>query len=295
MIKTAIIGGSGFVGGHLLRAFRRVHPDTIGTSFSRESDGLQPFDIREPNLASLNLPEQGYAAVLIAAANPNVGYCEQNEEASRAVNVRGTLELIRQTVALGMRPIFLSSDYVFDGQVGGHDDDAPTNPSTIYGRQKELVEQELPRLGDNYLIVRLSKIYGVEKGDGTLLDEIASSLAAGKTIRTARDQVFSPTYAQDLASAIMELLSRDVTGRINVCAPRAFCRHELAVDVARAMELDEGVIKRQIEPVSLHDLPGMANRPLNTSMTPSRLARIIELRFTPMENSLRRVAANWAL
>lgn len=293
MMKTAIIGASGFVGRHLLRVFRSVYPDTIGTSFSQTNEGLLPFDIRRPNLASLGLRERGHGAVLIASAKSNIAYCEQNEEASRAVNVRGTLELIRQIAELGMRPIFLSSDYVFDGQVGGYDDDARTNPSTIYGRQKELVEQELPRLVDGYLIVRLSKVYGLEKGDGTLLDEIASSVASGKTIRAARDQVFSPTYVNDVASVLLELLARDITGVINVCAARAFSRYELSIEMARAMGLDDGAINRLIEPVALHCLPGMTGRPLNTSMTPSRLAGMVQTKLTPMEDSLRRVAANW--
>src|SRR6185295_6282774 len=119
------------------------------------------FDIRRPAVQSLRLEENGYRAVLIAAAKPNINFCETEKDAAYAVNVRGTLELIRQLGRTSLQVIFLSSDYVFEGDTGGYADDTETRPTTEYGRQKAYVEREVPSLTDNFLILRLSKIYGV--------------------------------------------------------------------------------------------------------------------------------------
>jgi dTDP-4-dehydrorhamnose reductase len=282
VIKTTIIGGSGFVGRHLFAKYRETYPDTIGTSFSRTGVGLKPFDLRQPNLRELLPAGDNGRAVLIASAKPNVGYCAQHPQESHAVNVQGTLELIHQTVQLGLQPIFLSSDYVFDGRTGAYEDDAPTNPGTEYGRQKQAVENEIPQITDNYLILRLSKIYGTVKGDGTLIDEFASSLIAGKEMRAATDQIFSPTHVDDLVNAIIAIQDKDLTGTINVCAPTAYSRYDIAVTVALAL----GLPTSRITAVSLNDLPGMADRPLNTSMQNSRLTTEIGQTFTALPDHI---------
>ena len=290
MVKTAIIGGSGFVGRHLLKRYRETYPDTVGTSFSNAGVNLRPFDIRNPDLASLNLKVQGFCSVLIASAKPNIGYCDQHKDEAYAVNVEGMLALIRQAVALGLKPIFLSSDYVFDGETGGFDDNAPTNPSTEYGRQKQAVENELPRITDNYLILRLSKIYGTQKGDGTLLDDIAKALVSGKEQRAATDQRFSPTHIADLVDAIVAVQNLGLTGTVNICAPESPSRYEVAVAIAAALGLPTSMVTA----VKLHDLPGMSGRPLNTSMRCSRLTSEVGVIFTPLQTAITAIAAQWA-
>lgn len=289
MIKTAVIGASGYVGGNLWKAYRSRYPDCVGTAFSSDNPDLQRFDIRDPDLASLRLEETGHQAVLIASANPNIAYCEQNRDAAIAVNVKGTLELARQIGRTRMQAIFLSSDYVFEGKTGPYDDDHPTRPTTEYGRHKAQVERQLPSLSANYLILRLSKIYGVQKGDGTLLDEMATLLASGKEVRAARDQVFCPTYVGDLVQTIHAIQDRGWLGVVNTCNPERWSRYDIAFALASAMQADRSLVK----PISLYDIPAMAGRPLDTSMSSSRLSRDLQPRFTPLREHIERVAALW--
>ena len=289
MVKTAIIGASGFVGRHLFKKYLSAFPDTVGTSFSQSNPALHPFDIRRPDLAALKLQSLGVQSLLITSAKPNIAYCERNPDAARAVNVEGMLELIRQAVNFGIQPIFFSSDYVFDGRTGNYDDDAPTHPAREYGRQKQAVENELPRLTDNYLILRLSKIYGTQKGDGTLLDDLAKSLQSGAEVCAATDQIFSPTHVDDLVNAIVTIQERGLCGTINVCAPEAHARYEVAVALARSL----GLSSSRVTPVSLHDLPGMSSRPLNTNMRSTRLAKEVGAVFTPLQVGVETIAAQW--
>ena len=286
MIKTAVIGASGFVGRHLLASYRARFPDCVGTGLSSKDPSLTRFDIRQPVLSALRLEESAHQAVLIAAAKPNITYCEQNPGAAYEVNVRGTLELARQAGRAGLSLIFLSSDYVFDGHRGPYADDHATAPATVYGQHKAEVERELPSLGSDYLILRLSKIYGLGKGDGTLLDEMAQQLAARREIRAARDQVFCPTYVADLVAAVHAIQAKKLRGTCNACNPERWSRLDIALSLAVAMGADRSLVK----PIALHDLAAMAGRPLDTSMSIPRLSREVQPRFVPLREHFAAVA-----
>jgi len=291
MIKTAVIGASGFIGRHLWQSYRTAFPDAVGTSFSTADSCLTSFDIRDPDLASLRLEATGHRAVIIAAAESNVAFCERNREAAYAVNVAGTLELIRQIIRTSLQVIFLSSDYVFEGTAGSYDDDAPANPTTEYGRQKVLIEQQIAALAENHLVLRLSKTFGLRRGDGTILDEMAATLTAGRDLAAAADQFFCPTSVHDVVAAVHAIQQRKLTGTVNICSPEVWSRFAIASAVARALH----VASARVRQVSLHDLCDMQDRPLNTSMHCSRLQANTAATFTPLADAIARVAANWKL
>jgi dTDP-4-dehydrorhamnose reductase len=290
MIKTAVIGASGYIGRHLWRSYRSCFPDCIGTAFSADVPCLQKFDIRRPDITLLRLMETGHKAVLIASAKPNIAYCENNRKAAYEVNVEGTLELARQVGRIGLPVIFLSSDYVFEGTAGPYRDTDPVRPTTEYGRHKAQVEKELPNLVEQFLILRLSKIYNTEKGDKTLLDEMAALLFSGSELLAARDQLFCPTHVNDLVKVIHELQAKYVSGIFNVCSPEGWSRYEIALALADAMRVERKLVKG----VLLHDLPGMSSRPLDTRMHPSPPVLECSGGFTPLAASILKVASAWS-
>ena len=105
-MKTAIIGASGFVGNYLWRSYKKEHPDCIGTAFSNSSNGHTFFDLRDPDLARLNLEKTGHKAVIIASAKPNIAYCENHAEQAFLVNVTGTLALIKELAKAKIKIFF---------------------------------------------------------------------------------------------------------------------------------------------------------------------------------------------
>ena len=289
-VKTAVVGASGFVGRHLWASYQHEFPDCVGTSHLKAGPGLTPFDIRKPDLSALRLEQTGHRAVVIASAVSNVAYCEREREAAYAVNVTGTLELIRQMGRTSLSVVFISSDYVFDGAVGHYDDDTSTNPTTEYGRQKAIVEREIPSLIKNHLIVRLSKVYGLVKNDNTLLDEMARTLSEGRRIQAATDQIFCPTYVGDVVRAMQAVQHLRISATVNVCSPERWSRFDIARELGAAMNADPS----QIDGILLHSIPSMKGRPLDTSMICSRLAAEATVPFLPLREAIRRVAS-WSL
>ncbi len=286
--RTAVVGASGFIGRYIWESYRAFQPDCLGTAARRSIPGLRTFDLRA-DPADLRLAEQGYQEVIIAGARSLVGDCRDNPEETYEVNVTGTLRFIESCRANGIRVVFLSSDYVFPGTTGEYTESSIAGPTTEYGRQKWAVEQRLGDWGGDSLVVRLSKIYGLQKNDGTLLNDLADNLVHGRSLRAANDQFFSPTWVVDVVGGLLAVLRQRLRGIIHLCAPEPASRYTLAQALSNELETDPSLI----EGIPLHDYPGMAFRPLNTAMRADRLQREVGYSFLSVREAVRKTADNW--
>lgn len=288
--KTAVIGVSGFLGSAFLAAYRHAYPDCIGATRKREGNNIFPLDLLTPNIAPIHLAETQHKEALIFAGISKISKCETEKQLTRRVNIDGTLELIRQLVSEGIKPIFASSDYVFDGNTGNYLDDSPTYPITEYGFQKAEVERRIGEVSNgDYLVIRLSKIFSLRKEDETLLDEMAHVLSLEKTLRAAYDQIFCPTLLSDLIRIVANLQMYRTTGIVNVCSPEVWSRYDLALEIAKAMKVNT----KRVSQISLDEFGFELKRPKNTSMKIDRLLRETQCTFTPTVKCIGRVADNW--
>ena len=287
--RTAVIGADGYLGKALYASLRAKGAEAFATS-RRNGTPFVFHGLSDRTGTPLPLRESGATAAVIAAGISGFR-CAEHPAESRAVNVAGVTMLIRDLWAQGVLPVFLSSDQVFDGQLaaGGYaDDDAPC-PTSEYGCQKAEVERFLVQSGRPFLTARLGKVFGLQKGDGTLLDEMARRLSEGQTVRSASDQIFCPTLLRDAVEAVLGLLAAGTLGTVNVCSPETWSRHDLAVTLASRMGADPS----RVEPVSLESVfPGMRH-PKRTVLICRRLREELGFSFTPMTLCIGAVAANY--
>jgi dTDP-4-dehydrorhamnose reductase len=277
--KTAVIGAGGFLGRKLLKAYRAFYPDTLGTHHQKGVGAHLYLDLAAPDIGAFKLVESGYTSVVIAAGIPQILRCEQEKEYTRARNVEGTLALARQISAAGLKLIWFSTDYVFDGITGAYPDDAPTAPLNEYGRQKAWVEKQLPEIyGDNYLIIRLCKVFDLDATHNTLLVQMARNLIIGETVLAAHDQVFCPTLIDDVVTAVLALQTSGASEIFNVCAPTPWSRYDLALLMADTL----GVDKVQVKRISLDDLNEAFDRPKRTDLICRRLTAETGITFSSM-------------
>jgi dTDP-4-dehydrorhamnose reductase len=113
-----------------------------------------------------------------------------------------------------------STDYVFDGLAGEpYRETDPTNPLSAYGASKLAGEQLLRRHGERHFIFRTSGVYG-RAGSSvkgyTFIDRVLTQAAEGKPLRIVDDVTFSPSYAKDVASAVVRIVERGVFGTYHV-------------------------------------------------------------------------------
>ncbi len=285
--KTVVIGAGGYLGRHLLTAHRAVHPDALGADVAGPWAYL---DLATPDIRPLRLRESGYEYAIIAAAVTGLARCENDREFTRARNVTGTLELARQLAAEGLTPVFFSTDNVFDGRTGAYADDAPTSPINEYGAQKAEVERRLPEVCQGRaLILRLGKVFGLVRGDRTLLDEMAGRLTKGQEVPAARDMIFSPVCIDDLVRTVLAVQAARVTGIINLCAPEVWSRFDLARAVAVAVGADGSLVRG----MSLDDLHEPFGRPKRADLVCRRLKATITPEFQPMSQCIATIAAQY--
>jgi dTDP-4-dehydrorhamnose reductase len=287
--RTMVIGGRGYLGRHLLRAYQGADPDVPCTDVAAR-ERAHPLDLAAPDVRPLRLGESGYEYAVIAAAVTGLARCEQERAYTRARNVDGTLELARQLAGEGVIPIFFSTDQVFDGRDGHYPDEAPANPLNEYGAQKAEVETRLPEIcGGRCLVVRLGKVFGLARGDGTLLDEMACRLTNGQDVAAARDQVFCPVLVGDMVRAVLALQVAGVTGVVNVCGSEAWSRFDLARAVSRALGAPPSLVRG----ISLDDLKESFRRPKRTDLLCRRLNETVNFVFRPMAPCVTSVAEQY--
>ncbi len=188
---------------------RECREDPVTGLTSRDAD------IRNAKSVLQAVQETHPEWIVLAAAYTDVDGCEGNPELAFAVNRDGAVNVATAAKLAGARLVFLSSDYVFDGtkntpyEVG----DA-RNPQSVYGRTKAEAEIRLLELMPDCCIARTSWLFGT---GGKCFPDTILKLAAGReAIDVVNDQRGCPTYAIDLARAIMQLCRNNVSGIVHV-------------------------------------------------------------------------------
>jgi len=288
-LKTLVIGGCGFIGKSLLKAYQHLNIPASGTHY-KESFYYKKLDLCEPNLDSLDIQANEFSHAIISAGFSNVFFCEKNPQITHQINVRGTLRLIEQLCERNIVPVLCSSSYVFDGILGSYEEAALVNPLNEYGKQKAELEREISlRFDKMVLLLRLGKVFGLEKGDGTLLDEMIKSLLGKKKICAAYDQIFCPIAMDDLIAQIVQLQKINARGLYHVCGDEVWSRLDLAKILCQALCINPDII----EPISLDDLEEAVLRPKRTDMINRKMFVTTGIKTKTLLSSIEHIACQY--
>lgn len=218
--------------------------------------------------------------IINAAAYTDVDGCETNVEQAMAVNGEGVGLLALTAREIGAKLVQISSDYVFDGLKGTpYLEDDPVSPLSIYGESK-LAGELNAAMAPEYLIVRTQWLYGAY---GKNFVETMLRLAGEKSeLSVVDDQIGSPTFTKDLATAIKALLDKGCSG-IYHAANSGYCSWN---EFARAIFEEEG-LKIKVNGMTTKELDRPANRPLYSTLDCSKLERDTGFKPQPWREALR--------
>ena len=246
---------------------------------------VQDFDLTDA--AAVLDYVRGYRpdAVVHCAAYTNVDKAESAPEVCAAVNGMGTLNMVRAALSVGAKLVFISTDYVFPGtgdQPWKVDD--PYGPQNVYGMSKVQGEDAVRSLMTRFFILRTSWVFG--KNGHNFVRTMLRLGAEKKEIRVVNDQIGSPTYTQDLARVICDLLPTEKYGIYHVRNEGYMSWYDFAV-----MIMDKAALPCRVLPVPSSEYPTPARRPLNSRLDGSRLAEAGIAPMPSVEDALTRYLA----
>lgn len=274
-MRIIVTGAKGQLGSDVMQRLSEIGAEAIGADIDR-------LDITDEKAVDLFFKESHADGVIHCAAYTNVDLAESQKEICRKINADGTRNIAAACEKYGMKLLYLSTDYVFDGRGSEpFETDSPKAPCNFYGKTKLEGETEAARLCKRLFIVRISWVFG-ENGKNFVKTMLR--LAAERSeISVVCDQTGSPTYTKDLAVLLCEMISGCKYG-VYHATNEGICSWAEFAD--KIMELSKSETK--IIPIPSSQYKSAAVRPANSRLSKSSLDRNGFSRLPHWEDALQR-------
>ncbi len=278
--RIGVIGAGGQLGRCLVREIEAA-PD-LALAFALTRAEIDLADVtRLPDAidALLDGATDGLPEVVVnGAAHTKVDRCESESELAYRVNALAPGEWARALSARGIRFIHVSTDYVFSGEGRTpYREDDPTDPRTVYGSSKRAGELAVLGAAPEALVVRTSWVFGPGRNFPMAILDQAEKRRTGEVsgpLRVVDDQLGAPTFAADLAAALLELARRDASDWAGGLLHLRNRGETTWYGFAREILDRAGYADVSIDPVSTDAFPTPARRPafsvLDCSLAESR-------------------------
>ena len=257
-MRVLVTGVKGQLGYDVVKELNKRGHIAIGTD-------IEEMDITDAENVDKVIKESSPEAVIHCAAYTAVDAAEDNEALCRKINSDGTQNIANVCQELDIKMIYISTDYVFDGEGEKpwepEDDRTPLN---VYGQTKYEGELAVQNTLDKYFIVRIAWVFGVNGKNF-----IKTMLNLGKTrdsLTVVNDQFGSPTYTYDLARLLVDMVETDKYGIYHATNEGICTWYEFACEIFKQAGMNV-----KVSPVSADEYPAKAKRPSNSRMSKEKL------------------------
>jgi len=283
-MKLLVIGENGQLGWEVCRQGKNQSIDISGLD-------LPDFDVTEPSKVKKAVSQAGVSLVINASAYTAVDTAESEPELAFAVNRDGPAYLAVSCAEIGIPLIHISTDYVFDGsKKGPYLETEPVSPLGIYGKSKAAGETEIRNNLKEHIIIRTAWLYGLH---GNNFVKTMLCLREKKEIfRVVADQYGCPTYAADLAHAILTIATRiseqrDVIwGTYHYCGKGVTSWHGFAQAIFDLANQYDTFRVKKVVPITTSEYPTQAKRPANSGMDCFLITKNFGINLRPWQESL---------
>lgn len=275
-LSIVLTGATGLVGTPTVAAFRRAGHAVVGLAHA-------DLDICDEAAMARMLDDARPGLVVNCAAFTRVDDCETRVDDAMRINGQGAGVLARHAARVGAGFIHLSTDYVFDGRGTRpyREDDATAPMATLsaYGRSKLAGELAVAAAHPDALIIRTAWVYG-PNGPG-FPNAILRAAREKPRLKVVHDQTGSPTYAPDLAQAIVELATRRAKGIVHVTNDGTCTWFEFATEIVRLAGLSTPV-----DPCTTEEFPRPARRPAYSVLDNGRYDSLVGRPLRPWREAI---------
>jgi len=285
LMKILITGANGFLGYYLTQRLLFLKHKVIATGkgdcrlpFSQDNNFIYtPMDFTDP-FAVHDVFEKFQPEVVVhAGAMSKPDECEQQQWQAYLVNVEGTLTTLMNAAEQKSFFIFVSSDFIFDGEKGMYKEDDEPNPVNYYGKTKLEAEEIVKEYEYDWAIVRTVLVYGKPiLSRPNILSIVKEKPEKGEIYNVVDDQSRTPTYVEDLAEGIVQIINKKAKGVYHLSGKDMLTPYQMACKAAGFLGLNNALINR----VTADSFSQIAKRPRKTGFVIDK-ART-ELGFDPL-------------
>ena len=257
-MKVLVTGVKGQLGYDVVNELEKRGHTAIGTD-------VEEMDITDAEKVREVLNAERPDAVIHCAAYTAVDAAEDNVELCRKINAEGTENIAKACKELGCKLLYVSTDYVFNGEgERPWEPDDEREPLNVYGQTKYEGELAVEKYVEKFFIVRIAWVFGINGKNF-----IKTMLRLGEDhdeLTIVADQIGSPTYTYDLARLLVDMIGSDKYGRYHATNEGLCSWYDFAVEIFRQAGMDV-----RVRPVTSEEYPAKAKRPHNSRMDKDKL------------------------
>lgn len=288
-MKVLVTGVSGQLGHDVMNELAKRGYTGVGSDIAPEYSGVDDNTaVVNMEYVQIDITDEKAVDEIITRVNPDViVHCaawtavdmaedDDKVEKVRAVNAGGTRNIAKAAKKLDCKMVYISTDYVFDGQgeKPWEPDCKDYKPLNVYGQTKLEGELAVSELLDKYFIVRIAWVFGVNGKNF-----IKTMINVGKThdtVRVVNDQIGTPTYTLDLSVLLVDMIETDKYGYYHATNEGGYISwYDFTLEIYKQAGLDTKVIPVTTKEYGL----SKAARPFNSRLDKSKL---VKNGFTPL-------------
>jgi len=271
-LKFLVTGSAGLIGRQVVKDLSETHEVFSCYNKSKPEHGnIIKMDLLNHEMISNVMSEKKPDVVIHLGAMTAVDLCDTQQDNALKINSQATEILAKECSKINSFMVYVSTDYVFDGNTGMYEENDTTNPLGFYGKSKLLGEKSIQNFSSNWCIARTSTPFGLHPTKKSFPIWVIENLQKQKQIDVLTDQFTSPTYVPSLSRMLIEISERHLTGIIHVAGASKISRYEMASLVSDKLGLD-GKLLREI---SINDIKWEAQRPKDSSLNVSKAISIL--------------------
>ena len=286
-MKLLVTGASGLVGTRICQIACLSHYDVYSVYGQHVPTFGTPIklDITDSNAIEKAFEKVKPDVTVHAAAITDVDECEKEKELAWKTNVEATSVIARLCSTRNCFLVYISTDYVFDGEKGNYGETDPTAPVNYYGLTKLNGEEQVKKSNAQHCIARTSVIYGSIPAAGKINFALwlMEKLRKGEEVKTVIDQWNSPTLNTNLAEMILEIVRTRTTGTYHLAGSTRLSRHEFAEKIAESTGSSIGSVRSarmgvlQITPADSNEVSDMGMN--DTSSLDKAITAVVNVAF----------------
>ncbi len=257
-MRVLVTGVKGQLGYDVMRELEKRGHTGIGVD-------VEEMDITDAAKVEEVIKASDVETVIHCAAYTAVDAAEDNVEICRRINADGTENIARVCKELDLKMIYISTDYVFNGEgTRPWEPDDEREPLNVYGETKYEGELAVEKYLEKYYIVRIAWVFGVNGKN--FIKTMLKLSETHSELNVVNDQIGSPTYTRDLAVLLVDMAEREAYGRYHATNEGLCTWYDFAKEIFR--QAGKEIV---IHPVTSEQFPSKAKRPHNSRLNKDKL------------------------